>query len=395
MPIGHAVTCIFATLAADRFDAGDDYRAEADVGGGAVQRSVRPWITAGVAILGASVIAVAPLEPVPHSEMRIANAALELSAAPNPFQYYPQVVMRSFTNAGDRLSQYFSDPLPIAQAIIDNQHDALADIVDAAARLDPVALVRAILRAFAQPVVNLVKVLGTGEPFETAASLLVRLALPIVGGAFAGGTAIGDAVKALLDLDVVGAINAALNIPARVVDGMLNGRIDGVTEGNFGLLTPVVGAPVAEQLTGPVDFLIDSLQNIGDTISTSPPSAMGPVAQIPDGAAPAITLDVTPESTGSQDDPATEPAPRDTHSGDAPEPDPEPEPSSSDDDSGQEPDDADPPDQGGAVQGSSVAPSDEPSDDSSASGDDDGGSSEAGDGDASGDSGADGSGDQE
>ena len=364
-----------------------------------MQRSVRPWITAGVAILGASVVAVAPLEPVPHSEMRVENAALELSAAPNPFQYYPQVVMRSFTNAGDRLSQYFSDPLPIAQAIIDNQHDALADIVDAAARLDPVALVRAILRAFAQPVVNLVKVFGTGEPFDTAASLLVRLALPVVGGAFAGGTAIGDAIKALLDLDVVGAISAALNIPARVVDGMLNGRIDGVTEDNFGLLTPVVDAPVAEQLTGPVDFLIDSLQNIGDTISTSPPSAMGPVAQIPDLSAPAITLPATPESPAAQDDPATEPAPRDSDSGDAPEPrdadsdsDPEPEPGN--DDSGQEPDDADPPEQGGAVQGSSVAPSDGPSDDSSATSDADGGSSEAGGGDASGDSGAGGSGDQ-
>lgn len=329
--------------------------------------------------------------------MRVENAALELSAAPNPFQYYPQVVMRSFTNAGDRLSQYFSDPLPIAQAIIDNQHDALADIVDAAARLDPVALVRAILRAFAQPVVNLVKVFGTGEPFDTAASLLVRLALPIVGGAFAGGTAIGDAIKALLDLNVVGAISAALNIPARVVDGMLNGRIDCVTEDNFGLLTPVVDAPVAEQLTGPVDFLIDSLQNIGDTISTSPPSAMGPVAQIPDLSAPAITLPVTPESPAAQDDPATEPAQSD--SGDGPEPrdsdsDSDPEPKSGNDDSGQEPDDADPPEQGGAVQGSSVAPSDGPSDDSSATGDDDGGSSEAGGGDASGDSDAGGSGDQ-
>lgn len=363
----------------------------------AVRKSVRPWITAGVAVLGASVIAVAPIEPVPHPEMRIANAALEISAAPNPFDYYPQVLMRSLSNAGERLNQYISDPLPIAQAIADNQRNALTDIVDAAGSLDPVALVRAILRAFAQPVVNLVKVLSTGEPFETSASLLVRLALPVVGGVFAGGSAIGEAVQALLDLDVVAAVNAVINVPARVVDGILNGRIDGVTDDNFGLLTPVVDAPVSEQITGPVDFLIDSLQNIGDTISSSPPSAMGPTSQLPDLATPAITLPVSPENPAAQDDPTAESRTLDNHSDDLPEPsNPESESAPGDDDgSGQESDGVGSDDQVGAAQRPAAAPSEGPSEGPSTSRDDPGGSTGDGAADAAGDGGAGGSGDEE
>lgn len=274
-------------------------------------KSIRPWVTAGVAVVGAGVIAVAPFEPAQHAEVRIANSAIDLSAAPNPFDYYPQVVDRALANADDRLDEYLSDPFPILQAIAKNQHKGIADIVGAAADLDAVAVVRALLRAVGQPVVSLAKVLGSGEPFETAASLLVRLVPPIVSGVFGAGAAVADVVKALVDLDIVGAVNAVINIPARVVDGLLNGRIDGITDENLGLLTPVIEAPVADQVTGPAAFLIESLQNIGDTISSSAPATI-PAGQVPDLAAPAVMLPIAPENSSPRDDPPAEATPPDT-----------------------------------------------------------------------------------
>ena len=105
-----------------------------------------------------------------------------------------------------------------------------------------VAVVTAVLRAIAAPVMNLVKVAGSGEPFRTAASLIVRLALPIVSSVLAAGSAVGDVLAALHDFDVVSAVSAATNLPARIVDGFLNGRVDAITDEQFGLLTPVVDA---------------------------------------------------------------------------------------------------------------------------------------------------------
>lgn len=246
--------------------------------------------------MGAGVIAVAPVEPVPTTEVRTASAAVQLTAAPNPFEYYPLVLGRSLSNVGDRLDEYFADPLPILAAIAGNQLRAFDSIVGAVVSLDPVAVVRAVLHAVTQPAVNLARVLSTGEPFVTAASFLVRLALPVVSGVYAAGAAIGDAVEALFDLDIVGAVNAVINLPARVVDGFLNGFVDGETPSHTGLLDPVLSQPAADELTGPFAFLIKSLQEIGETISTPSPlstaDALPPVSQPPAPQTSVVTLAV-------------------------------------------------------------------------------------------------------
>jgi hypothetical protein len=280
--------------------------------------SVRPWVTAGVAIVGASVIAIAPLEPVPNNDVRIASSALEFASAPSPFEYYREVLQRTLANAGDRLDEYLAEPLPILTAIAQNQYNAFADIINAAGSFDPLAVATAILRAVAQPVVNLVKVISSGEPFDAADSLLVRLLPPLMSGVLAAGSATADVVKALYDLDIVGVVSAMMNIPARTVDGLLNGRIDGVTDENLGLLTPVIDAPVADQITGPVAFLIESLQDIGDTISPSSPDPAAPASLLPDLAAPVVTMSVTPEKPAAHQVPAPAEAPRDTTAGGAP-----------------------------------------------------------------------------
>ncbi|MDZ4269852.1 MAG: hypothetical protein U1D00_29950 [Mycobacterium sp.] len=290
-----------------------------------MSRSLRPWVTTGVAVVGAGVIAVAPVEPTPHADVRIANSAVDLTAAPSPFEYYPQVLMRSLANTGDRLDEYFADPFPVVRAIAESQLEALDSILGAAVSHDPAAVVRAIVDAVARPVLNLARVVSTGEPLETAVGFLVRLALPVVSGVFAAGAAVGDVAEALFDLDIVGAVNAATNIPARVIDGFLNGVVDGETHAYYGFVDPVFEAPVVDQLSGPVAFLIESLQDIGETISSSPSTA----GQVPDLAAPTIALSGPPEEPVAEEGPAPEVTAEDTDRAGGPESRPAPEPTES------------------------------------------------------------------
>ncbi|MDG4664555.1 hypothetical protein [Mycobacterium sp. 236(2023)] len=283
--------------------------------------SIRPWVTAGIAVVGVGVIAVAPFEPLPPGDsIQITNSAVELNTTPRPLDYYPQVVMRSLENASDRLAEYLAAPLPIVTAVLESQYDAITDIVSAGEDRDAVAVVNALVGAVALPVVNLTKVVGSGEPFDMIASLIIRLALPIVSGVLAAGSTVGDVVESLLDLDVVGAVSAITNLPARIVDGILNGRVDPAGNAYFGLLAPVADEPVTDQLTGPVSFLIDSLQGIGDTISAPAPVGVGEgPADLPLVGSATVTVPVTPPAgapssagpgtpnSDRSDDPPTDP----------------------------------------------------------------------------------------
>lgn len=286
--------------------------------------SIRPWVTAGIAVVGAAVIAVAPFEPTPSgSEIRIAHSAVDISATPSPIDFYPQVVMRTLANAGDLIGEYLTAPLPVVSAVAESQYVSLTDIVDAVDHGDVDAVVTAVLRAIATPIVNLVKVAGSGEPFRMASSLIVRLALPIASSVLAAGSAVGDVVEALLGFDFVNTVSAVTNLPARMVDGLLNGRVDAATDGNFGLLTPVLDAPAANQLTGPVAFLIESLQDIGDTISP-PPLAQGSAGPL-EAAGPGASSvppqppapSVAPPSGRPDDEPSSPPSPNDRADGPA------------------------------------------------------------------------------
>lgn len=280
-------------------------------------KSIRPWATAVIAVVGAGVIAVAPFEPLPPGDtVRITPSAVELATSPSPTDYYPQVVKRALENAGDRLSEYLAAPFPIVTAVAGNQYTSLTDIVDAVEDGEVVEIVDALIRAIAMPVTNLVKVVGSGQPFEMTASLIVRLALPIVSGVMAAGSTVGDVVDSLLDLDVVGAASAATNLPARIVDGLLNGRVDGVSDEYFGFLAPVAEEPVSDQLTGPVSFLIESLQEIGDTIA-APASPGDPDTRDLGAAAappPVNQESESPSSSTASDDPPAEPEPAESSS---------------------------------------------------------------------------------
>ncbi|OKH69526.1 hypothetical protein EB72_27215 [Mycobacterium sp. SWH-M1] len=264
---------------------------------------VRPWLTVGVAALGIGAIVAAP-SSAPKGEVRIANSAIVQHETQGPLQYYPDVLSRSLTNARRLVAEYLEDPLPVVRAVADNQHRGVTEVLRAAADLDPEAFAQAVLSAVNQPVASLGRVVARGEPVRTANSLLVRLALPAASGVLAGGAGVADVVDAATDLDPVRVAGGLVNLPARTMDGLLNGRVDGERDEYFSLLGAVVEAPLSDQISGPVDYLIGSLQDIGDTIAA------------PSSDADALTHTAAPPEVASAapaaDEEAPAPRPRST-----------------------------------------------------------------------------------
>ncbi len=81
--------------------------------------AVRPYATAGVALVGASVIAISPLAPpMPdaHALQRsVSSVSVELSAAINPIENWVQVFQKSAANLGALGQQFAADPAPHPQ----------------------------------------------------------------------------------------------------------------------------------------------------------------------------------------------------------------------------------------------------------------------------------------
>ncbi|MEW5808876.1 MAG: hypothetical protein AB1925_05420 [Actinomycetota bacterium] len=269
-------------------------------------KSVRPWLTVAVATLGVGVMPVASTQSVSKSELRVENTAATRTVTQSPLQYYPEVLTRSLTNAGHLAGEYFDDPLPVVRAIADSQHRAVVGVLRAAAELDPEAFAHATFSAMNQPVASLGRVVGSGEPFQTGSSLLVRLAVPAASGVLAGGASAAEVVDAATDLDPVRVATGLVNLPARTVDGLLNGRVDGQHDEYFGLLGSVVEAPVSDELSGPVDYLIHSLRDIGDMVA-APPSETTALAE------PAAAPDLDDPTPAVQADAGTDDAPADEH----------------------------------------------------------------------------------
>jgi hypothetical protein len=86
--------------------------------------AVRPYATAGVALVGASVIAVTPIAP-PLTDVHIHNPVTHLAALANPFQAYAQVFGDAVTNLQAILTTASANPTPILTKILSNQFATL------------------------------------------------------------------------------------------------------------------------------------------------------------------------------------------------------------------------------------------------------------------------------
>lgn len=101
-----------------------------------MQLSLRPYVTAGVAIVGASVIAATPITPTPTqlaSEIQAiqsSSAAVELTALADtlntssfvdPIGYWAEVLATTQTNVGKLVDAASADPFPVLSQIVENQ----------------------------------------------------------------------------------------------------------------------------------------------------------------------------------------------------------------------------------------------------------------------------------
>lgn len=92
------------------------------------QMALRPYVTAGIALVGASVIAVAPIAPHPDVQL----PAVELSAAiDNPIEVFTPVVDAAGTWLTNTIRSEIANPFPILHQIVTNQITTAGQLLQA------------------------------------------------------------------------------------------------------------------------------------------------------------------------------------------------------------------------------------------------------------------------
>ncbi len=251
---------------------------------------INPYVTAGVALVGASIIAVTPISPAPPPEVRTATSSVQLTAFPdmfeNPVAFYSDVVQTAFANTATVAQLYFNDPVPIIRAVVANQVVAISDIVAALVDGDGAALWAATVNAVTRPITNLLAV--STYAIENVGQILFKLAQPVISGVVATAFALGAVVEAIVDLNLTHLVNAVVNAPGKIIDGVLNGTLVPNLAGP--LVVPGVlytDDPFAE-FSGPVKDLIEADQEIGELIAA--PVTVAVADTPPDPEATTLTL---------------------------------------------------------------------------------------------------------
>jgi hypothetical protein len=260
-----------------------------------MQVASRPRLNAGIAVVGASVIAVCPLAPqMPDVHLpSVQSAAVELAsavsaiAAPvvSPIEQWTQVVQAAITNLGALGQQLAADPDPILKQILANQSAdgvilgkagaAASTALTTAAQALPAALqtaatqleagdVTAAVTTLTGPVLPLLLglydaaftgadawqvVQNTVQNVENVVDVVPAIGLPAIIAVAAplisvinANTAVAQAVvTAARAGDLEGVATAIINDPATVTGAFLNGYGD----------LPGLGFPVGGLLSGP------------------------------------------------------------------------------------------------------------------------------------------------
>ncbi|GFH00003.1 hypothetical protein MHIP_04860 [Mycolicibacterium hippocampi] len=182
-----------------------------------------------VAALIVGCAGVHPVATAAEVDHRSTQQAVQLAAVPSPFEVYPRVFGEASRNADNLRAQFLKAPFPILRVTRSNQDAAVRDAVVALAAGDLAAAVVAAIDAIVQPFKTIAAALSyLGESIRDSPDRfvygLVAAASPLINGVAATGKALWDIVEAAFELDVVGVVNAVLNVPATILDGVLNGE---------------------------------------------------------------------------------------------------------------------------------------------------------------------------
>ncbi|UNC00389.1 hypothetical protein H5U98_02765 [Mycolicibacterium boenickei] len=307
--------------------------------------ALRPYVTAGVALVGAGVIAVTPVAAPPpevHLPALPSQASVELSAFTNPLETWAAVITTAFTNAGALGQAVVDNPAPILRQVIANQTanaTTLAGIGQTVATnigtlLDPSNpssipgfLQKALSQAAAGDVRSAIDsiysglivfpafligfpLLQTYGVVNTTAENIQKFVaeLPgLVAGAgmnFAFGTlgsikgALQDSAQGIVDAvqagDIETAASVALNAPAALIGAALNGY---APFGKSGLLGE----------DGPIRAIINWQEHAAEAIGKPAPPITFPelarISTVPDAAA-ASTLTLSMDPTPAAPEPS-------------------------------------------------------------------------------------------
>lgn len=241
-------------------------------------------MTAGVAIVGASVIAVTPIAPPPNLEARspqISSAAVELTAASyvdvDPIAYWGEVLATTQANVTALVGAASADPFPVLNQVIANQAGyantigtalssggasffewattegngtlptllkeagaalAQGNVKLAASRIQyalttvgvalvPMLPLLALPYQMAQSVANVFQTLVATSLYSPGA--LGKTVLGLMNVVGTGVSALGTIGQAVVDAanagDAATALNAIVNSPAYLADSLLNGEL--------------------------------------------------------------------------------------------------------------------------------------------------------------------------
>ncbi len=254
-----------------------------------MQVSVRSYLTAGVAFVGAGAIALTPIQPLERTvELRAAvthSANVALTSTQNPIQLWLDVLQTSAGNVGALGQAVLANPAPVLGQAIKNQigygravfegleggvnqaldalktlpasirdsltYFAAGNIVDGVqsllnpvmgvglAVLLPIVPIVESISAMAQ---NLANIVGTIANPSTVLAIVLSIGGPILSAVNAVVEQAQDVVDGLKGGNLGNVIKAVLNIPAALVGAILNGHgnivFSGIPLPAAGLLTP-------------------------------------------------------------------------------------------------------------------------------------------------------------
>ncbi|GAB3218242.1 hypothetical protein [Mycolicibacterium hippocampi] len=221
-----------------------------------MNRAAKSYLTSGVALAGASVIAVSPVVAAPlgppgvnaQSAVTVSTADLQLATTANPITAWAEVVTSAYSNVATLGEEVLSDPAPILRQFILNQLGNGEAVVSAGAGA---------INGFIE-YISPDNAFGLGAQLQTAAEELAS-------GNIAG--AIETATQALF-------LSPVLNVAFPVLDsGVL--EIPGTMAQNFAnvvqtVTDPATVLPIAlgalGTVLGPVNAFGDSLQETFDSL---------------------------------------------------------------------------------------------------------------------------------
>jgi hypothetical protein len=254
--------------------------------------AARPYVNGGIALVGASVIAISPIAP-PLPDIHLPNTAqvaaeAELAAFVNPIATLVDVIQASVDNLATTGGQVFADPVPVLRQIIANQlgvantlGTAAQGVINAIATSTfPTSLQTALGQLAAGDVTGAVSTfndaltsagLGLISPLlpvlsipsviaqnmlnvaNTVPGIALDLGLSVLSNVQGVTTQIGDDTQSFIDAvgagDAVTALSTALHAPIDITGAFLNGIGQ-----NVGIFSPTLG--LVNVLTAAIPQLI-------------------------------------------------------------------------------------------------------------------------------------------